>query len=74
MEFRRDLAENHIALALTVVSTRHRDQLEDSGLIDLVEITRIFHSREACVTAFLAECASDDNAGINERPVTRDKP
>ena len=44
-EVRRDLTDNRIALALIVVSTQHRDQLEESGLIDLAEVTRIFDSR-----------------------------
>jgi MFS superfamily sulfate permease-like transporter len=73
-EFRRDLADNQIALGLIVASTRHRDQLEDSGLIDLAEVTRIFDSRETCITAYLAECAAGENGGIDGRPVTRDLP
>ena len=64
-EFRRDLADNRIALALIVVSTQHRDQLEESGLIDLAEVTRIFDSRETCITAYLAECAADEKRGID---------
>jgi MFS superfamily sulfate permease-like transporter len=72
-EFRRDLTENQIALALIVVSTQHTDHLEDSGLIDLAEVTRVFDSREACVTAYVAECAAEEHAGIDGRPVGRER-
>jgi len=73
-ELQRDLADNDIALALIVVSTQRRDQLEDSGLIDLAEATRIFDSREACLAAYLAERPADETVDIENRPVTREGP
>jgi MFS superfamily sulfate permease-like transporter len=52
-ELRQDLAAHHIELALIVVSTRDEDERENSGLIGLTDVSRIFDTREACVAAYL---------------------
>ncbi len=53
-QFQTELASRQVALALIVVSGRHEDEVENAGLIDLAEGTRLFDSREACIAAYLA--------------------
>jgi MFS superfamily sulfate permease-like transporter len=52
---RRELGERQVTLALIVASARRQDELADSGLLDLADAARIFDSREACISAYLAE-------------------
>jgi sulfate permease, SulP family len=55
----QELADHHVALALIVASSRRQDELAESGLLDLADATRIFDSREACITAYLSERPND---------------
>ena len=54
-ELQQDLQQAGVALALIVVQTRHQDDLERMGLVDLIGVDRIFGSRYACIEAFRSE-------------------
>jgi MFS superfamily sulfate permease-like transporter len=61
-ELRRELADSGVVLALVVVSTRREDEVTQSGLVELADATRVFDSREACVAAYLAERAREEDS------------
>lgn len=54
-ELQQDLQQAGVALALIVVQTRHQDDLERMGLVDLIGADRIFDSRYTCIEAFRSE-------------------
>jgi hypothetical protein len=53
-----------VVLALVVVSTRLEDEVAESGLVELAGATRVFDSREACVAAYLAERAREEESRL----------
>jgi SulP family sulfate permease len=59
-ELQKELANADVTLALIVVSKQHRDDLEDLGLIDLIDPARIFESRDACLAAYLSQRKRED--------------
>jgi MFS superfamily sulfate permease-like transporter len=68
-ELRRELADSRVVLALVVVSTRREDEVTASGLVELADATRVFDSREACVAAYLAERAREEESRLAFRDV-----
>ena len=54
-ELQADLAKAGVVLALIVVPTRHRPNLERMGLHNVIGENRIFESREACLAAYQSE-------------------
>jgi sulfate permease, SulP family len=68
-ELRRELAESRVMLALVVVSTRREDEVTESGLVELADATRVFDSREACVAAYLAERAREEESRLASNDV-----
>jgi MFS superfamily sulfate permease-like transporter len=68
-ELRRELADSRVVLALVVVSTRREDEVTESGLVELADATRVFDSREACVAAYLAERARDEESRLASNDV-----
>jgi MFS superfamily sulfate permease-like transporter len=59
IELQQDLAKARVVLALIVVKVRHHGDLERMGMIDVIGASRIFGSRQACVTAYKSERAME---------------
>jgi sulfate permease, SulP family len=58
-ELHQDLAKSGVVLALVVVPTKHRADLERMGLMNLVGANRIFDSRHAALAAYCSECLQE---------------
>jgi sulfate permease, SulP family len=59
-DLQQELAKADVTLALIVVSKQRQDELEDTGLVNLIDAARIFESRDACLAAYLSERERED--------------
>jgi high affinity sulfate transporter 1 len=68
IEFQQDLARSGIALALIVVELNPGGDLERLGILRAIGENRIFETRQACVEAYLTDCAAQPGLSSQGNP------